>query len=171
MALKSLFVALFIAAAPACLFSAPTILPLPKSLVLGNGSLSLARDSRVVALDHELAPLAEVLAADIRRSHGVRLLVGQDMAAARIVLQLATDDPKLRGPDAYRVRVDERVTVTGGTYQAVAFGMMTVLQALEQGGSGLKIARMTVEDDADRAFRACRFLSGEATIRRNGSRK
>ena len=137
------------------LSAAPAILPQPKAITLGNGNLSLRAGSRIVAQGAGLEPLAKVFASDIERVHRVALPTGQAPAVAGdIMLRLVPDDPKLKGLDAYRISVGETVTIEGGTYQAVAFGMMTVLQALEKEGDGLKIARMTVEDDADRTFRA-----------------
>ena len=75
-------------------------------------------------------------------------------AAGDIVLRLAPAAAELKGIDAYRISVDKGGIVEGGTYQAVAMGMMTVLQALQNDGASLKIERMTVVDSADRAFRA-----------------
>jgi hypothetical protein len=135
--------------------AAPAILPQPKVITLGNGSLSLRAGSRIVAQGADLEPLAKVFASDIERVHRVTLPTGSAPAAAGdIALRLVADNPKLKGPDAYRISVGKTVAIEGGTYQAVAFGMMTVLQTLERDGDGLKIAHMTVEDAADRAFRA-----------------
>ena len=132
----------------------PALLPQPKAITFGNGKLSLPATSRIVTQGNGLEPLAKVVASDIERVHGVTLAAGQTPAVAGdILLRLVTDDPKLKGPEAYRISVGETVTIEGGTYQAVAFGIMTVLQALEKEGDGLRIARMTIEDAAGRAFR------------------
>ena len=135
--------------------AASAILPQPKAITLGNGSLSIRAGSRIVAQGSGLEPLAKVFVSDIERVHRVGLSTGQaPVVEGDIALRLVADAPRLKGFDAYRISVGETVAIEGGTYQAVAFGMMTVLQALEKEGDGLKIARMTVEDDADRTFRA-----------------
>lgn len=135
--------------------AAPVIIPRPKSVTLGTGSLTLRAESRVVALDPSLGPLAGVLASDIARLHGVKLATGKagPAGAGDIALRLVPSDRGLQGADAYRIRVDTNVTVEGRSYQAVAMGMMTVLQALRNEGGALVIDRMKVEDFADRAFR------------------
>lgn len=129
------------------------IIPWPKKVELLDGQLDLA-SARIVAGTPSLLPLAAILASDIQQVYQVALSPVQSAAAAGdIVLRLVTDDPALAGADAYRITVDDRVTVEGKTYQSVAFGMMTVLQVLHREGPALRIERMTVEDDADRAFR------------------
>ncbi len=129
------------------------ILPWPKKVILLEGQLNLP-SARVVAEAPSLLPLATILASDIQRVYQIALSPVQTTAAAGdIVLRLVTDDPTLTGPDTYRIHVDDRVIVEGATYQAVAFGMMTVLQVLKPDGTALKIARMTVDDTPDRAFR------------------
>lgn len=135
--------------------AAPALLPLPKSITPGNGSLAIPAGSHIVAQGAGLAPLADILAADIERMYGVKLAVGQaPPVAGDIVLRVAAAAPALKGADAYRVSVDKGVLVEGKTYQAVAMGMMTVLQALQNSGTSLTIPRMTVTDFADRDFRA-----------------
>ena len=135
--------------------AAPALLPQPKSLTPGNGSLALKTTNRVVAQSAELAPLAKILAADIERMQGVKLAADPAPAVAGdIVLRLAPAAAEFKGIDAYRISVDKGVIVEGKTYQAVAMGMMTVLQALQRDGDALKIERMTVVDSADRPFRA-----------------
>lgn len=140
---------------PLVLQAAPALLPFPKSVIPGNGSLAIRAENRVVAQTPALDPLAGILAADIERLHHVKLATGKAPAAAGdILLRLAGDDASFKGADAYRVTVDKGVLVEGRTYQAVAMGMMTVLQALQPDGAGLKIERMTVKDFGDRELRA-----------------
>ena len=135
--------------------AALALLPQPKALTPGSGSLAIPATSRIVSQGTGLEPLADILASDIARVHGVQLATGQaPPAAGDIVLRLVTDAPALLGTDAYRVTVDQGVRVEGRTYQAIAMGMMTVLQALQTDGGALTIERMAVADFADRAFRA-----------------
>src|SRR5690606_6981151 len=110
---------------------------------------------RVVAGAPELLPLAEILVDDISRLHGVQLsdaIVGE-ARHGDIALKLVSDDAALRSPDSYRVDVDRGAAVEAGSYNAVAFGMMTLLQSMEASAKGLTIPRMRVQDDADRSFR------------------
>lgn len=142
------------AAAQPC-HAAPALLPIPKSVTPGSGDLTLPAAARIVAQTAALEPLAKILASDIERVHGVKLATGQaPTTAGDIVLCLAADAPALKGADAYRIAVDKGVLVEAGTYQAVAMGMMTVLQALHAEGTALKIERMSIADSADRELRA-----------------
>ena len=149
-----MILALVAAAAFPC-YAAPALMPLPKFITPGNGSLVIPAAGRIVALDPALEPLARILASDIERMLRVKLANGHaPVEAGDIVLQLRPASTELKGSDAYRISVDTAVLVEGRTYQAVAMGMMTVLQAMESDGGGLKIARMTVMDFADRDLRA-----------------
>ena len=135
--------------------AAPALLPQPKSITPGNGSLTIPAAGRIVAQGAGLEPLAKILAGDIELMCHVKLPTGQaPVAPGDIVLRLVADSPALKGSDAYRVSVDKAVLVEGKTYQSVAMGMMTVLQALQNDGAALTIPRMTVTDFADRDLRA-----------------
>ena len=145
-----------VASGASALGIAPAIIPTPKSLKLTGGDLRIGASGRVVYEQAELAPLATILAGDIRRIHGVRLETcrATDAPTGGIRLRLVHGDSRVKGLDAHRVVVDSGAVVAGENYNAVAFGMMTVLQAMRKQGDGLLVPRMTVLDDADRAFRA-----------------
>ena len=147
---------LLLAAATASLcHAAPALLPQPKSLTPGNGTLTIPATGRIIAQSPALEPLTQILAGDIERMFRVKLATGQAPAVpGDIVLRLAADPAAFKGSDPYRLTVDKGVLVEGKTYQAVAMGMMTVLQALQKDTSALSIARMTINDFADRDLRA-----------------
>ena len=149
----------------------PPLVPLPKTLTLGQGVLSLNKDSHISASNKELEPLAKVLAGEIQQTTGVELSTEErkpDGAGARpigyhypvdITLQL---DPKLKG-EAYTLEAQETVTpagsmgsvtVAGGNYQSVASGTVTLLQAMRGGAdASLTIPRMKVADEPAFAYR------------------
>jgi len=130
------------------------LIPWPKKVELGSGRINLAA-GRIIAVAPSLLPLAGILASDIQRVYQVTLATAQAApAAGDIVMSLVTGDPSLDGTDAYRITVDDRVTIAGETYQAIAMGMMTVLQALHHEAATLMLERMTIEDHADRGLRA-----------------
>ena len=136
---------------------APPIIPVPKKLVLQGGVLRITAKARIVCHREELAPLAKILADDIARTHRVSLSVakGPHAKADEIEIRLVTDDPFLRGPDAYRLKVNQRVVLEAGCYDAAAMGAMTLLQALRPDADGtLTLPWMLVEDRADKPFRA-----------------
>lgn len=140
-------------AAPAT--EAPAIIPTPKSLKLAGGSLAIGPGNRVVYTTPDLEPLAKLLAADIKRVHGLALGVAKDEPKpGDIQLQLVKTEAVAGHCDSYVVSVADHVTVQGGRYNDIAMGMMTVLQAAKGDAKGVMIAKMAVMDYGDRAFRA-----------------
>ena len=133
----------------------PALLPQPKSITPGSGSLTIPAAGRIVPQGTGMEPLAKILTGDIELMYHVKLpTVQAPVTPGDIVLRLVPDSPEFKGSDAYRVSADKAVLVEGKTYQAVAMGMMTVLQALQNDGTALTIPRMTVTDFADRDLRA-----------------
>ena len=130
--LVSLLPVLLGAAASAA--SAPQLLPLPKTLTLGEGVLTLNQDSRIVADSADLEPLAKLLASEIQQTTGVSISTearkpsGAGVGArpmgyhypVDIVLRL---EPKLKG-EAYTLDAEESVTpisTTGGGHDCWRF--------------------------------------------------
>ena len=134
---------------------APQLIPLPKSVTLGQGALSLTAESRIRTNNPDLAPLAKVLAAEIQQTTGLLLSTDErkpDGGGARpagyrapVDIMLALD-PKLKG-EAYTLDAQEAVTVAGGNYQSVASGTATLLQALRAANGAVTIARMKIADE------------------------
>lgn len=134
---------------------APVVIPTPKNLNVESGERAISQKGIISYASEDLAPLAKILRDDIACVHGVRLNVASGTSGTGdIVLRLVKGDPQVKGLDAYRVVVGRNVVVEGDNYNAVALGMMTVLQTLKKQDEGLSIPKMTVVDDADRRFRA-----------------
>jgi len=77
---------------------AANLIPWPTSVTLRSNRLNLGPQSRIVAGDAQLRPLAEILAGEIRLLSGLQLSIARDRGAASdIVLQI---DTALRG-EAY----------------------------------------------------------------------
>ena len=141
---------------------APNLVPMPTTVTLGQGMLTLNKDCRILATSKELEPLAQLLAGEIQLSSGVELSTAArtpDGAGARpinhrepadILLQL---DPSLKG-EAYTLEVTDSACVKGATYQSVASGTVTLLQALRGGTDGvLALPRMKIADEPAHAYR------------------
>jgi len=112
--------------------------------------------SRIMVNTKELLPAGEVLADYMTRMFGIAkpAVIHGRSSNGDIALALVKDSI-LNGADIYRLRVGESATVEGGEYGAVAFGMMTLLQAAEKGKNGaVLIPAMTVQDKPDIASRA-----------------
>lgn len=121
----------------------PSLIPWPKEIHVDGGVLAVTENTRIVAQNKDLAPLAGVLSEEIARLTGLRLKaeVGTP-AAGDIALSI---DPALPN-EKHKVVVSDRVTVQGGNYVGVAMGTATVLQALRPDGRTFALPRMTVVD-------------------------
>jgi hexosaminidase len=153
-------------AAEAVKDSALPLVPWPKSLgsagvppatggrdgrAPADGTLVLGSASRIVYQEAALAPLAEVLRGEIRMSTAVDLKTARGTAGAGDIE--LTRDPQLQG-EAYALAVSDRAVVRGGNYRAVAWGTVTLLQALAPAGGGkLRLPKMTVADAPASAYR------------------
>lgn len=146
------------------------LVPWPRTLTTGQGALILNQEGRIRAANPELAPLAKVLASEIQQTTGVELSTLErkpidpsarpigDRNPVDIILRL---DPKLKG-EAYTLDAQESttpagsqgcVTVTGGNYQSVASGTVTLLQALRTVGGVLTLPWMHVADEPAYPYR------------------
>jgi hexosaminidase len=128
----------------------PSLVPWPRTLAMGQGSLALTPHSRVIAQDPLLAPLAQVFSEEIELITGLHLATGTGMPGrGDIVLALDAEFTKER----YKVVVADNATVQGGNYGAVAMGTVTLLQALKAEDGGTSIPRLSLTDEPAAAYR------------------
>jgi hexosaminidase len=128
----------------------PLWVPLPNNVSVGKEVLALPENASIRATVRELEPLARVLADEIMFVTGVRLATASDPGTAGdVVLRM---DPSMKG-EAYTLDVAGSAVVTGATYQSVASGTVTLLQALQSGNGGLSLPKMTVTDEPACSYR------------------
>ena len=141
-------------AAPAADAVLPVI-PWPREIQMQQGDLRITAASRIVAADARLKALAAALAGEIETGFGLKLAVAGDTGpvtarAGDIVLKI---DPAL-SDEQHSLRVAESAAVLGGTYQAVAAGTVTLLQALSRETDGsLALPKMTIGDSPASSYR------------------
>src|SRR5262245_39070308 len=116
------------------------LIPWPKSIEVRDGRLPITADSRILAEDKQLLPLAEILAGELKLLTGLNLKTTTEPGrAGDIVLRL---DPKLRADQpilairkrelvrttegAHTIEIADRVVVTGSDYRATAEGSSTL---------------------------------------------
>jgi len=130
------------------------LIPHPRRLVLAGGTLRLPATLGCRLADSTLRALVPVLDGEYRMLAGGRVTAAG--AGVRAPCRLAID-PAL-GDQAYRLAVDSNVRITGGSYQAVAMGTVTLLQLLARTrdgtGDGATVPRATIEDRPSVPFRA-----------------
>ena len=135
------------------------LIPWPKSLEAGDGHLQLSAETRIVAEEQPLQPLAQILAHELRTLTGLDLFVAKRAHAGDIVLGL---DPQLRAGElilsvregelvrtmegAHTIDIGEDTVVSGFDYRAAAEGTSTLLQLLGQAGGKFHLPKLTIID-------------------------
>jgi hexosaminidase len=130
--------------------SIPGIVPWPKSLDRRKGQLNLTTSSRIAIADPSLRPLALLLSQEIGQVYGLTLKVTSGTARKGDVL-LALD-PSLR-PESYVLDISHTVTIRGATYNAIAFGTVSLLQAMSAHGNKVTVPCMSVNDTPYATYR------------------
>jgi hexosaminidase len=119
------------------------LIPWPKTVTPATGSLSLTVTSRITTRDKKLLPLADILATELDRATGLHLPV-LSVPARDGDIELSLDS-NLKG-ETYRLTVADRAAVSGGSYNGVALGTVTLLRSLHTAGDKVSLPRLTVED-------------------------
>ena len=136
------------------------LIPWPKSLQQGVGHLRITADSRIVASEDRLRPLAEVLADEIAKLTGLRLKVtaglgragdivlkiNPTLQAGEKILVLRNREPVRTTDGAHAITIDERAVVEGFDYRATAEGTSTILQLLGKNERGVRLPKVTIKD-------------------------
>ena len=112
----------------------PAFVPWPQDYQAGTGTCVIGTGKRIVYDDKSLAPLAAILASDIRMATAVLMPAAQGKAATHeIALSL---DNKL-AKESYVLTVTDRgILVVGQNYNAVAMGTATLLQSMSRNEKG-----------------------------------
>jgi hypothetical protein len=136
------------------------LIPWPKKLEAGKGHMQISAESRIVAGEEQLRPLAEVLSGELAFLTGLKLKVATGASRAgdivlRIdktiqadekILTLRQREPARTTDGAHTVVIDEKAVVTGFDYQATAEGSSTVLQLLGLVKGGGRLPKVTIKD-------------------------
>ena len=148
--LGGLWLAALVFQPPRLMADVPDLIPWPRTVQLQGGTLPLSAQSRIVAGDQVLQPLAEILAGEIHLATDLRLQTATGQAAAGdIALRL---DPRLKG-EAYTLEVGQSAVLSAGNYGAVAWGTVTLLQSLQAKDGKVSVPRMSVGDEPATEYR------------------
>ncbi|MCY2930964.1 MAG: family 20 glycosylhydrolase [Planctomycetota bacterium] len=123
----------------------PAFSPWPKEYKPGPGECVIGEGKRIVYDDASIAPLAGIVAKDIRMATAVALTTAQGKAAAGdVALSL---DPKLP-KESYVVTVTgEGVSVVGQNYNGLAMGTATLVQSVGRNDKGEVVVPVYVVKD------------------------
>ncbi|MGV3618844.1 MAG: family 20 glycosylhydrolase [Fimbriimonas sp.] len=123
----------------------PNLIPWPKEIRVAPTTLALPKGTTVVARQAALKPLVRLVVDQTETVFDAGWRAGTG-GEGKIVLAI---DPKLK-EEEYRLQIAEGVRVTGGSYQAVAMGTVTLFQALR---ADLTVDRMEVRDAPASGYR------------------
>jgi hexosaminidase len=136
------------------------LIPWPKSVKAEEGYLGLSADTRIVAEDERLVPLANVVVGEIKLLTGLNVKTATGKGGpGDIVLRI---DPELRaGAPILRVRerefvrsaegahtidIGSQATITGYDYRAAAEGTATLLQLLGKSDDQFRFPKIKIKD-------------------------
>jgi len=136
------------------------LLPWPKSVSIVSGEVHLVAQSRIVAANLELQPLAEVLREEFRllagldlktaagspRSGDLLLSINKELKAGEDILMIKNREVVRTREGAYRLGAKDLVAIEGFDYRAVAEGTATLLQAITRTEKGVVLPAMTITD-------------------------
>lgn len=112
----------------------PAFAPWPQEYQAGTGTCAIGNGKRIVYEDKPLAPLAAIMAKDVRMATGILLSTEQGKpAASEIALSL---DSKLAKESYVLTVTDKGISVVGQNYNAVAMGTATLLQSIIRNDKG-----------------------------------
>jgi hexosaminidase len=136
------------------------LIPWPKRLERGTGYMQLSAESRIVAGDKRLQPLAEALSGEIALLTGLKLKVATGpsragdivvridptIQAGEKILMLRQREPVRTTEGAHSIVIDQQAVVTGFDYRATAEGTSTILQLLGRINGDVRLPRLTIKD-------------------------
>jgi hexosaminidase len=148
------------AADPADKYPGLNLIPWPKDMRVGKGRMKLTADSRIVAGQKELEPLAKVLSVEIAlltslklkvvtdagRPGDILLKINKAIQAGEPILVLRERKPVRTRDGAHSLTIGDQAVVEGFDYRAVAEGTSTVLQCLGQSAGQVSLPRLTIKD-------------------------
>ncbi|MEN8774948.1 MAG: family 20 glycosylhydrolase [Akkermansiaceae bacterium] len=140
MNLKKLAVLLFVMTG---LVGAVEILPAPKELSVGNGSIGLPTSIHV---DEQFLVQADALALGLAQMTGAKILVSTKWGEIRLVKKDGF------GTEGYELDSTAKLTLSASSPTGIAHATATLLQILEK-GEGWQVPRVVVKDSPDFGFR------------------
>jgi hexosaminidase len=136
------------------------LIPYPQQAVLGGDGFVFESGLRIL-LDIESSEVDRFTAADLvnrlKSDWGVQALVG-GAASTRSILLTRKDASKKVGAQGYEVRVTkDRITVRANGEDGLFYGTRTLLQLIQESGSGPVIRGMEISDWPDIPQRAVHY--------------
>ncbi|MFK7924420.1 MAG: family 20 glycosylhydrolase [Bacteroidia bacterium] len=126
------------------------ILPQPKSISSVKQGLVLSESSKIYTANEKLGDLADLFQTDLHKltGHKMERAISADQDAD-IVFAIDASMPE----DEYQLKVDSKIELKGGSYQAVAMGKNSLLQLVQTKGDELIFPVLAISDSPDATYR------------------
>ncbi|MFW5753984.1 MAG: family 20 glycosylhydrolase [Marinilabiliaceae bacterium] len=126
-----------------------SIIPVPKEIELKGGHFSFENSLSVFSDNEVLEPLYNVLKKEFKTLFLTEVVQSSNSEDADIILKV---DGSLED-EAYRIKIQDQIEVTGGSYRAVSMGTASVLQSITEKQDRKTIPKGIIEDSPDLQFR------------------
>jgi len=121
----------------------PAIIPTPQVITMTSGMLDLSAGFEIEIQNTDLEPLRTIIQEDYL------LLLGKELDQGIPKLILRTD-PSLK-QEEYKLEVAENISISGGSYPAVAMAQSTLWQGLD---ASFRLPKMSISDHPDFNYRS-----------------
>lgn len=125
------------------------VIPLPKEISLGKEKLCVDKDLSFYANEPELSRLYDVFQEDFFTMTGKQVSKSRNKSSS--TFSLAIDNAM--NEEQYRIDIGKNIQITGGSYDAVAMGSVTVLQGMTIGDTSICWNVGYIQDFPDFNFR------------------
>ncbi|MBP2377992.1 hexosaminidase [Microbacterium phyllosphaerae] len=115
------------------------LVPLPASVVSGEGRMPISDSTRVIGDSPSTAHLIDAVA----RRTGIRLSHATATATGDVVMRV---DPASAAPEGYTLSIADAVEIVGGDEAGLFYGVQTLLQLLREGDDGWGILQAEIAD-------------------------
>ncbi len=127
-----------------------TILPEPKLIESIDQLVFLSKESKLYTSQPEVIPLLDLFITEIKKTMEVELAttsINNKNADIRFEIDADMDE------EASIIEINQKISVVGGSYTALAHAKTTLLQLLQKEGDRLKLPLVTIRDAPDAAYR------------------
>lgn len=126
-----------------------SVIPVPKSVILKDGVLTLTGEVNISARGQNLRQVANVLGENLTRISNNEIDFQKEGKNPAINL---TINSKL-APSAYRIKINKSVNIEGGSERSIIAATYTLLQLADKKGNELYFPKLVIEDQPDSEYR------------------
>ncbi|WP_323755663.1 family 20 glycosylhydrolase [Roseivirga sp.] len=124
------------------------LVPIPKQISVSAQAVRLSEQSTIF-VEEALAPLAKIFQAELLGLTDFKVEIAESKNSADITFAIDSEQEK----DSYQIKIDKEITVTGGSYQALAMARNSLLQLAFVEDGKISFPVLNMEDRPDSGYR------------------